>query len=78
MGETDRRRGLGGLRYVGVGFSFAVIVAAGWFVGQWADGRFGTAPWLTLAGTLLGVALAMFDLIKTAAALERREEENKD
>ena len=74
MGETDRRRGYSGLRYLGVGISFAVIVAVGWFVGQWGDTRLGTTPWLTMTGTLLGVGLAIYDLIRTTAALERRED----
>jgi F0F1-type ATP synthase assembly protein I len=74
MRDSERLRGTSWLRFLGVGFSFAAIVAVGWFLGQWADGRFGTAPWLTIAGTLVGVALAMFDLIKTTAALERRDD----
>lgn len=78
MGNKDGLRSTSWLRFLGVGFSFAAIVAVAWFVGQWADGRFGTAPWLTLVGTLIGVGLAMFDLIKTAAALERRDQEKEE
>jgi ATP synthase protein I len=78
MGDSDRLRGASWLRFLGVGFSFAAIVAVGWFVGQWADGKFGTAPWFTLVGTLVGVGLAMLDLIKTTAALERRDSEKEE
>ncbi|MGR6837372.1 AtpZ/AtpI family protein [Syntrophomonas erecta] len=34
----------------------AAAVALGYFGGRWLDGRFGTEPWLTVVGFLLGVA----------------------
>ncbi len=76
MGENKRRGGLSGLRYAGVGFTFAAIVTALWLAGRWADARFGTEPWLGLAGALLGVTIATFDLIRTSAALERSDKED--
>ncbi len=78
MGETKRRRGLRGLRYVGVGISFGALVLAGWFVGRWADGRFHTEPWLALAGTLIGITFATIDLIRTSDALERLDKEDRE
>ncbi len=78
MRETKRRGGLQGLQYAGVGISFAAFVAAGWFVGRWADGRFHTEPWLTLSGTLLGITFATIDLIRTSAAIERQEKEDRE
>jgi len=34
----------------------AAAVAIGYFAGKWLDGRFDTAPWMTVAGFMLGVA----------------------
>jgi ATP synthase protein I len=76
MGESnDEKRGLTGLRYVGVGFSFAAYTAVGWYGGRWCDGRFGTEPWCATVGTLLGVGLAVWDLLRLSAALDRADKE---
>ncbi len=48
--------------YSGIGFAFAVFVFGGFFLGHWLDGFFGTAPWLAMAGVLLGFVAAITEL----------------
>ena len=78
MGDKPKLGGLSGLRYVGVGLSFGAFVAAGGYLGYLAEGWFNTGTWLRLVGILLGVALGTYDLIRTAAALEKREKEGRE
>lgn len=41
-------------RFAGLGLQFAATILILGLAGNWADRRFGTRPWLTLAGILLG------------------------
>ncbi|HYC78147.1 MAG TPA: AtpZ/AtpI family protein [Planctomycetota bacterium] len=78
MGENDDRRGLQqGLRFVGVGFSFAALAAAGWYGGRWVGERFGIEPWGSTVGVLLGIAVAIWDLLRVVSALDREEAKRK-
>ncbi|MEQ8766765.1 MAG: AtpZ/AtpI family protein [Planctomycetota bacterium] len=72
MSEKSNQNGLMvGLRYMGVGFGFmaeaGLVAALGW----WLDGRFGTAPWLLVAGTMIGVTLATISLVKNIERLDK-------
>ncbi len=52
----------------------------GLFAGQWADDKFGTGPYLTVVGVVLGLAsagLESYNLIKKAQEAERREEDSE-
>ena len=51
---------------VGLGLQFVVTILVFLFVGQWMDRKFGTTPWLLLVGVLLGAALGMWMMIRTA------------
>lgn len=44
-------------KFLGLGIELAFPVVAGSLLGHWADGRFGTKPWLLLAGATVGVIL---------------------
>jgi ATP synthase protein I len=44
--------------YLNLGWIFAASLAAGVLGGRWLDGRFGTRPWLLLAGAMVGMAAA--------------------
>ena len=57
--------------YVGIEIGASVIVCL--LVGHWADGKFGTTPWLTLAGVVLGTLVAMKAVLRTAKAAEEQE-----
>lgn len=48
-----------------LGTTLAVTVAAGLGLGYWLDARLGTRPWLLLVGGCLGVAVALYQFIRT-------------
>ena len=47
---------------VGLGLQFVVTLLVCLFVGQWLDRKFGTSPWLLLAGMLVGAALGFWSM----------------
>ena len=49
-----------------LGIQFGLSIAIGTGAGYWADGRFGTKPWLTLLGLFYG-SLAGFRALHRAA-----------
>lgn len=51
---------------LGAGTELVVSVLLGFFVGRWLDGKFATAPWLMLAGALIGISLGLYQLIRAA------------
>ena len=51
--------------YLGIGTSLAVTVGLGTAIGYWADGRFGTRPWLMLVGAVCGVGLGIWQFYLT-------------
>ncbi len=50
----------------GLAFTMAALVVVGALLGHYLDRRWGTTPWLTLVGTLLGVASGMFYVVVVA------------
>ena len=61
--------------YGTIGLEVVLSLLFGLFVGQWLDGRFGTAPILTLVLTGFGLAAAIRALVRAARAM-RREVDN--
>lgn len=54
--------------------------AVGFFAGQWADGKFGTDPWLQFIGLFFGfgaAGLEIANLVKKSQAMEREKEKKK-
>ena len=62
--------------YLTMGIQLALAVVVFFFVGRWLDGRLGTAPWLMLAGLLVGIAGGMIKFLRAAVALGK--EANRD
>jgi F0F1-type ATP synthase assembly protein I len=58
----------------GLGLVLGVSVALGALVGWYLDGRWGTGPWLTLAGTLLGTGAGLYEVL---TALRQYEENSR-
>lgn len=56
-----------------------LIVAplVGFFAGRWLDGRFGTLPWLSLAGVVLGFVAAGRETYQIYRRYLAEEEERK-
>ena len=51
-------------RHAQIGIQIAVCVLAGFFGGRWLDARFASAPWLTLGGAALGLAVGLYSAIR--------------
>jgi len=52
------------LRALGIGLELAAVIGGGAWVGSWADGKWGTAPWLALAGTIFGLTGGCWHALK--------------
>jgi F0F1-type ATP synthase assembly protein I len=58
----------------------AILLVApliGFFSGQWADGKFGTEPYLMIAGIFLGFGAAgieTYNLVKRASAIDKEDD----
>jgi len=48
-----------------LGMEIAAAVTLGFFGGRMLDGRFGTEPWLMIAGILIGMAAGILGIINT-------------
>ena len=72
-GEQGPIRALASLG--GLAFVLGVLAIAGWLLGQYLDRLLGTAPWLSLVGSLLGVAAGLFEVI---TIVRRAEGEGSD
>lgn len=52
-------------KYTQLGVQLVVTILVCIFAGHWADGYFGfEKPWLTLTGSILGIALGMYQFLK--------------
>ena len=47
-----------------------VVVLLGAFAGRYLDQRWGTGPWITLVGTLLGTAVGFYEVVSVLKQLE--------
>ncbi len=59
----------------GLGIQLAAAVVVMFFVGRWLDGRWGTTPWMMLAGIMVGAAAGFYQFIKTVNDVNKRESE---
>jgi F0F1-type ATP synthase assembly protein I len=50
-----------------LGLMFPIAIAVGFFLGRLLDGVFSTRPWITIAGTGLGIAAAFVNLFRAAS-----------
>ena len=53
------------MKYSGLAFQMLAIIGGGAWLGTWLDGRLHTQPWLTIGLLLLGVFLAVFQVIRS-------------
>ncbi len=62
---------------ISIGIELVVSVVLGLLAGAWLDRRFGTGPWLTLLGIVIGSAAGFRSLLKyTQRAAARQERED--
>ena len=60
--------------YLTLGLQLAITVVVFCFLGRWLDGKFGTEPWLMLAGLALGVTGGLAAFLIKAIALGKEED----
>jgi F0F1-type ATP synthase assembly protein I len=60
--------------YLTLGLQLAITVVAFFFLGRWLDGKFGTDPWLMLAGLAVGVAGGLTAFLTKVIALGKEED----
>ena len=57
------------------GIQLALTVVILFFLGSWLDSRWGTAPWLMLAGIFVGTVGGLIKFFRTAMEVGREEDE---
>ena len=60
---SNRLQGV--MKYSGLAFQMLAIIGGSAWLGTWLDGRLNTQPWLTIGLLLLGVFLAVFQVIRS-------------
>jgi F0F1-type ATP synthase assembly protein I len=63
---------------IGVGWYVAISIILGVAVGLWLDKKFGTTPYLALAGVIVGSFLAFFGLYKMLLPGLKQKNGDKD
>ena len=67
-GEKEQRAKRQGLAYQGaLEAVFAILIAGG--IGYWADGYFGTSPWLLIVGFVIGFGSFVLRLVRLGRRL---------
>lgn len=64
--KDDGRTQTSWLRYSHLGLQFAMTLTLLALAGTWADARWGTGPWLTVTGCLVGIAASLYLFIREA------------
>ncbi len=58
-------------RFGSIGIEMGLSVGLGYLIGHWLDGRFQSAPWLTLVFVLFGVVAGFRSLWRLARRAQR-------
>lgn len=66
-----------GAEYAGIGLQLAASVLIFLFIGQWLDERFGTEPWLLLAGVFIGAGAGFYSIYWQLVIKPRRAKEGE-
>lgn len=54
------------------GTQLVVSVLGGVFLGLWLDARWKTSPWLLLIGSVAGICVGLYNLIREATPAQKR------
>lgn len=69
-------RNQGPMRTIGVagglGFVLGLSALLGALAGRYLDQRWGTGPWITLVGTLVGTAAGFYEVVTVLKQLEEK------
>ncbi len=63
--------------YLTLGAQLAATVVAFFFIGKYADGYFGTKPWLMIVLILVGVVGGMIKFFRTVIELGKKEDDER-
>ncbi len=55
-----------------LGIQLAAIVVIFFLLGKWADEKFGTPPWIMVAGIVIGIAIGFYHFFKSVSELEKK------
>lgn len=53
-------------RALGIGLELAAVIGGAAWLGNWADGKLGTSPWIALAGVVFGITGGGWHALKMA------------
>jgi ATP synthase protein I len=56
-------------KFTALGLEMGLSVVLGLLGGRWLDAQFGTKPWLSITGVLLGISAAFLALFRVSRAL---------
>lgn len=56
----------------GLGFVLGLSALLGALAGRYLDQRWGTGPWITLVGTLVGTAAGFYEVVTVLKQLEEK------
>ena len=60
--------------FAGLAFQFAIAVVVCVYLGQWADTKLGTAPWLLIIFMFGGASLSFYSMYRALAAVQARDD----
>ncbi len=67
-------KGADGSELAGLGLTFGASIVVFTLLGDWADERLGTSPWLLLAGVFLGFGLSLAWIYRRLVIVPRERE----
>ncbi len=59
------------LAYSTIGIQLAAILLLFLFGGHWLDERYGSSPWFVLLGTVIGMGVGFYNLMKSLSELDK-------
>ncbi len=79
--DPKKSSSLKGYAYVaGVGMSLTTEMAVagflGWWLGTWADEKWGFTPWMSIIGILVFVGVSMVHIVQTLLKLQRMHDKD--
>jgi F0F1-type ATP synthase assembly protein I len=64
--------------YSGLGLQLAVTVVLFWFIGKMIDEHYGTQPLWMIVGAMVGIAVGMYNFIKSVIELGKKKEKKNE
>ncbi len=78
--RQDREEGMAGYgkayEIIAAALQLVVAVILMFFLGNWLDGKFGTAPWLMMTGLMVGFGAGFFAFLRSVQKMARSEDRN--